>query len=205
MIQILDKPYDTCLLVGRFQHFHIGHESLITHAFKIADRVIIFVGSAQESGTLRNPFDVATRIDMIKSIYGESVIVKPLNDLSSENDITPDWGRYVLSNAKRYIYKVPEIMIYGNDCSRSRWFDLEDISETMEIIVPRSKIQISATELREFMIKDMREEWMKYVNPKLHKHYDRLRSELLATEPYRLLNNLLLQGKSYKEEYEKLL
>lgn len=122
---------------------------------------------------------------MIKEIYGDSVIVKPLPDFTYENDITPEWGRYVFKNVKQFVFNKPEIMIYGNDEARSKWFDKEDIKDTMEIIVPRSKINISATKMKEFLLKDDIESWMQYVNPKLHKHYHRLRGELLATEPYR--------------------
>lgn len=45
------KPYDTCLICGRFQTFHIGHESLVETGLKLCDRVLILVGSAQECGT----------------------------------------------------------------------------------------------------------------------------------------------------------
>lgn len=44
-------------------------------------------------------------------------------------------------------------------------------------------LYISATEVRKFMLYDNRKEWMKWVNPKLHKMYDELRRELL-TVPY---------------------
>ena len=64
------KPYDTGLLVGRFQTFHIGHQSLVEAGKKLCDRMIILVGSAQESGTERNPFNISTRIDCIKEVYG---------------------------------------------------------------------------------------------------------------------------------------
>ena len=181
------NAWDSGFLCGRFQHFHAGHESLVENCLKICDRMFIFVGSAQESGTERNPYDVETRIKVIKAIYGDNsnIIIKPLMDLTNENDITPDWGRYVLKNIKHYLHKAPEVMIYGNDEARSRWFDPEDIKDTMEIVVPRSKLKISATEMREFLVRDQREEWMKFVNPRLHKYYDSLRAELLSCDFYR--------------------
>lgn len=121
---------------------------------------------------------------MLKSIYTtDRVMIYALSDLSNEEDIRPEWGRYVLENADRYIYKAPELMIYGNDESRSRWFDTEDIKHTSEFIVNRGAIPISATELRRLMVLDKRKEWMAWVDPKLHKLYDRLRNELM-TVPY---------------------
>lgn len=180
------KPYDVGLICGRFQTFHIGHESLVETGLKLCDRILILIGSAQEAGTERNPYDVNTRTDMLKAIYGyePNIIIHGLADLTYENDIRPEWGRYLLDNVDRYIYKAPELMIYGNDESRSRWFDPEDIRDTSEFIVNRGRIPISATIVREAMVKDDRKAWMSMVNPKLHKMYDRLRAELMSVPFY---------------------
>ena len=93
-------------------------------------------------------------------------------------------GRYVLANADRYIFKNPDVMIYGNDESRSGWFDKADLKYTTELIINRSELPISATMLRQFMVEDNRRAWMDCVNPKLHKMYDELRRELLTVPFY---------------------
>lgn len=123
---------------------------------------------------------------MIRECYPDEKRVKiyALADLTNENDITPDWGRYVLENVDKYVFKVPELMIYGNDEARSRWFDLNDIKDMAEIIIPRSRLEISATQLRELMVWDQRRKWMQWVDPKLHKMYDELRAELMAVPFY---------------------
>lgn len=180
-----NKPFDVGLFVGRMQVIHAGHESIINMALSMCDRLVILVGSSQESGTVRNPFDIQTRMEMIREIYPDNnVIIKALPDLTHEDDITVDWGKYVLRNVRSIIYKAPEIMIYGNDESRSKWFDPEDIKDTTEVIIPRSRVPISATQLREALLRNDKETWFRYHNPKLHKHFDRLRGELLAAEPY---------------------
>ena len=178
--------YDTGLIVGRFQTFHKGHQSLVETGLNLCDRLYILVGSSQESGTERNPFNISTRMAVIRACYPDKdrVHIYALADLTNENDITTDWGKYVLNNIDRYIYKTPELMIYGNDEARSRWFDMDDIKDTGEFIIPRSRLPISATMLREMMVKDERKEWMKWVDPKLHKMYDELRSELMSVPFY---------------------
>ena len=188
--------YDTGLIVGRFQTFHKGHQSLIETGLNLCDRLYIFVGSAQECGTERNPFNISTRMNVIRECYPDTsrVHIYALADLTNENDITSDWGKYVLNNIDRYIYKAPELMIYGNDESRSRWFAEEDIKDTSEFIVHRSKLPISATMLREMMVKDERKEWMKWVDPKLHKMYDELRSELMSIPYYQDLEKKIRKG-----------
>lgn len=181
------QKFDSGLLCGRFQTFTIGHESLLNSGLRLCDRMFVLIGSSQESGTKRNPFNISTRIDMINEIYRDydNVFVYALPDLTNEEDITEEWGRYVLAELKRYLHKAPELMVYGNDESRSKWFNPNDIKNTSEFIVPRSRIPISATMARDYMVKDMREEWMGIVNPKLHKMYDRLRGELLEVDAYK--------------------
>lgn len=181
------KPYDVGLICGRFQTFHIGHESLVETGIKLCDRILILIGSAQECGTERNPFNINTRTKMLRYIYGDNanILIYGVSDLTNENDIRPEWGRYLLDNVDRYIYKAPELMIYGNDESRSKWFDPEDIRDTSEFIVNRSRIPISATMVREAMVFDKRKEWMSMVNPKLHKMYSELRDELMSVQFYK--------------------
>ena len=182
----MNKPYDVGLICGRFQTFHKGHEKLVDTGLLLCDRLLILVGSAQLCGTERNPLNIATRIKMLKEIYGdnENIMIYGLTDLSKEDDISPNWGRYLLENVNRYIYKKPDIMIYGNDESRSQWFSKEDLQGITELIVNRSDLPISATMLREYMVQDRRQDWMQCVNPKLHKMYDEIRRELLTVDYY---------------------
>lgn len=181
------KPYDTGLICGRFQTFHKGHEKLVDTGLLLCDRLLILIGSAQECGTERNPLNINTRTKMLREIYGDTpnIMIYGLSDMTNENDICPEWGRYLLDNVDRYIYKNPDVMIYGNDESRSQWFDKKDLKNTTELIINRAELPISATMLRQLMLEDNRKEWMKWVNPRLHKMYDELRSELLSVPFYR--------------------
>lgn len=183
------KPYDVGLICGRFQTFHKGHEKLVETGLMLCDRLLILIGSAQECGTERNPLNINTRTKMLKAVYGDdpNIMIYGLPDLSNENDIRPEWGRYLLANADRYIFKNPEVMIYGNDESRSAWFDKADLKYTTELIINRSELPISATMLRQFMVDDNRKAWMECVNPKLHKMYDEIRRELMTVEFYQNL------------------
>lgn len=181
----MNKAYDTGLLVGRFQTFHKGHQKLVETGLMLCDRLLVLIGSSQEFGTERNPLNINTRTEMLRTVYPtERVMIYAIPDLSNENDIRPEWGDYLMEAVDRYIYKAPELMIYGNDDSRSKWFSKEAIINTSEFIVNRGAIPISATMLRELMVKNVRKEWMKWVDPKLHKMYDRLRNELMTVPFY---------------------
>lgn len=185
----MNKPYDSGVICGRFHTVHLGYEKMFNTGLMLCDRLLILVGSSQECGTERNPLNINTRTKMLKEIFGDNpnVMIYGLPDLTNENDICPEWGRYLLSNVDRYIFKNPEIMIYGNDESRSDWFDKKDLKYTSELIINRHELPISATMLRKYMAEDNRKEWMKYVNPKLHKMYDEIRRELMTIEYYQKL------------------
>lgn len=187
MKNINARPYDVGLICGRFQTFHKGHESLVDTGLNLCDRLLILIGSAQECGTERNPLNINTRTKMLKMIYSDNpnIMIYGLSDLTNEHDITPDWGKYLLGNADRYIYKVPELMISGNDEERNNWFAPEDIVDMSQLIINRGRIPISATLVRKYMVKNDRKKWMSCVNPKLHKMYDEIRNELMSVDYYR--------------------
>lgn len=199
------KEHDVGLICGRFQTFHLGHERLVNVGLKLCDRVVIMIGSSQESGTERNPFNVTTREKMIRTVCGndERLLIYGIPDLTNENDIRPEWGRYLLDHVDQHVFKAPELMIYGNDEARSKWFDPKDIINTSEYIINRGKLNISATMVREAMMLDDRRKWMEMVNPRLHKMYDELRRELMNIPFYKdQLQNLL--SKKYSNACEAM-
>jgi len=55
------------LVLGRFQPLHNGHVRMITKASKLADKLVIGVGSSNKSRTYKNPFTYDERNFMISS------------------------------------------------------------------------------------------------------------------------------------------
>jgi len=167
--------YKNALVVGRFNIFHKGHESIIEKALEHSENVFIFIGSAQESGTERNPLPVQLRKSIIESIYETNSRVKiyTMNDLTHENDITHDWGRYVLDTVKEKANITPDVMVYGNDESRNNWFSDED--KTDVIILDRGNINISATIVRAFVKNNEYENFCNNTNEKIWKYYNELK------------------------------
>ncbi|MNW28220.1 Bifunctional NMN adenylyltransferase/Nudix hydrolase [compost metagenome] len=179
--------YKNGFFCGRLQHIHIGHESVISQALESCENLLILVGSSQESGTVRNPFSIETRISLIKDIYGDRVLVSPLTDMTDETDINTDWGRFVLKHAREGLQAEPEVMFYGNDEDRKGWFDPDDVSSIKEVIIDRNVIPVSATEQREAMtLKDFWS-WAKYVNKAIRPKFHDLRTELLEVPFYQQL------------------
>lgn len=67
----MSKEFDYLVFIGRFQPLHLGHTRVIDEALKRADRVIVLCGSASSPRSLRNPWTLDERINMIEATYPE--------------------------------------------------------------------------------------------------------------------------------------
>lgn len=199
---------DLGVVVGRFCHEQLGHVSLFDTCREVCKRTLILVGSANEYGTLRVPLRVETRIDVIRETYpGESdekFMVRGIDDLTNELDISDAWGEYVISEVKTHMHKFANLMVYGNDEFRSKWFKEEQLTNTMEIVVPRSTIPISGTQVRGMLLLDLEEEWQKHTHPLIHGMYSRLRSELMQVDVYKDIFNTVRKMDMTMEDFMKV-
>lgn len=174
-----NKPYRLGILVGRFQTLHSGHTDMINRAIELCDKVGIFVGSSNESGTSKNPFSYETREDMLKTVFGNEVFVFPLPDIGVGNNST--WGDYVLKNVVDRFGEMPDLLVSGKEARRVSWFDSVDGASIAELYIPKT-IEISATEMRDFLINDDCESWKKYTDSKLWGKYEKMRQEVLLSK-----------------------
>lgn len=136
------------LFIGRFQPFHHGHLSIVREALKKCDRLIIAVGSSQESRTKRNPFNFEERKEFIwRGLKGlnNKVIIIPVPDRPIYGD-DASWGQYVLECVEAECGLRPTINFEGEEVCRSTWFDGLGIER---VSIDRTLIPYSATEVRE--------------------------------------------------------
>lgn len=75
----MTKKYDTLVFIGRFQPLHNGHCAVIQRATELAENVIVVVGSAFASRTIRNPFTYEERSEFIIKTFPK-VITVPARD-----------------------------------------------------------------------------------------------------------------------------
>lgn len=144
------RKYKKGLFVGRFQPFHYGHGHAIKFALSSCDELVIAVGSAQESGTSRNPLDVATRIGMVKSgldeigAGGPNVKVVAVPDFGAD----AEWFNYISAN-----HDGIEAVFSGNDLVKSIFKD-----RGIDVIEPPQyrREELSGTNIRG-LIKDGKE------------------------------------------------
>lgn len=74
------------LLIGRFQPPHRGHVQSIAALAREFDRVVVGIGSAQESHTAQNPFTAGERFLMLEAALDEAgvrnVALVPIPDMN---------------------------------------------------------------------------------------------------------------------------
>ncbi len=174
------NKYNYGLVVGRFQPLHYGHQRMIDLALNLCQEVIIFIGSSQESGTMKNPFSYDVRKKMIEIVYKDNGLdrleIKPLPDLRESGQDDTVWGNYVIDQYVDLIGGGPEVFIYGDDNGqRSTWFTDEQRKNMVEIIIPRKMITTSGTELRNALLNDNQFYWSVYTDNKLSSYYSFLR------------------------------
>lgn len=101
------KPFNLLIFIGRFQPLHIGHERVIRQALENADQVLILIGSANRSRTIKNPWTFNERNDMLNDVFKSEIAQKfsmhilPLNDYMY-ND--PAWLANVQSVVSDYLH-----------------------------------------------------------------------------------------------------
>lgn len=176
-----DKAFKLGIIVGRFQTFHTGHLDMINKACAVCERVAVFVGSSQESGTLKNPFPYEARKRMLQKIFVDRVQIFPLPDIGVGN--SAKWGDYVLQNVRARFGKTPDLLVSGKEERRISWFDSAAGVRVAELYVPKT-VDISATRMREFFIEDDEAAWRRYTPQALWDDYAAMRQTVLAAKDH---------------------
>ena len=157
------KKYHHSFMIARFQPLHNGHKSIIDRMLNESEYITIILGSAQESGTERNPLTVSQREKLIENIYGkrDNIKILSLNDVDCDAD---EWYNIVMKFLKE---KVPQFgfpnAYYCGDMENGRYYNKGEF----KIVVENRENQtgykdISATEVRN-MIKMHDEKWENYI------------------------------------------
>jgi nicotinamide-nucleotide adenylyltransferase len=83
------KKISTALYIGRFQPFHLGHLDAVKQILQKCERILIVVGSAEDSYLSDNPFTVGERISMIdealraEKIEASSYMILPVRNIDN--------------------------------------------------------------------------------------------------------------------------
>lgn len=70
------NKYDYLVFIGRFQPVHKGHIHVIREALKLADKLILVIGSDKKAPDIRNPFSTSFRINLIEASLTQEEVVR---------------------------------------------------------------------------------------------------------------------------------
>ena len=154
------------VFLSRMQPIHNAHLWMIENALRENDRVLVLIGSADKSETVRNPFDIKLRKKLVETAINEyfseedkkRIVLRGLVDWSTEqNNYDQEWGRLIyynvvsLMNVKEFSYFCSEEPEKIED-----WFE-EKIKQRINFRYFSRDNQfngLSATRIREAILDD---------------------------------------------------
>lgn len=185
----------TGVILFRAQPLHNGHMSMIQKAYRDCARtnsdLHIFIGSADKSGTKRNPLPIELRERMVScSIYEafeseelSHIFVHTLSDLTDETDNSYNWGRYLFIKMLKETQD-PDMTIYYSDdpAIMLGWFDEDDRWLLRFKFLDRVG-GLSATKVRDIILNGTREEAEKVLPNYVYRaYYDEIKKYLLKAD-----------------------
>lgn len=116
--------YDTAVIIGRFQPVHNAHVELINSALRLANQVVILVGSTGLPRTYKNPWTFDDRIRMLGTVFNdrpinERIHIEPLRDhLYNETA----WIVSVQESVAKYTNSGDKIILVGHKKDKSSYY-----------------------------------------------------------------------------------
>ncbi|MEK6954741.1 MAG: adenylyltransferase/cytidyltransferase family protein [Candidatus Micrarchaeota archaeon] len=146
------KDGKTALVIGRFQPFHSGHLEAVEGILKRHSRLLLAIGSAQESRTPKNPFSSKERKGMIAACLKKRGILPRIKIILLDDENHHErWVRGVLQIAKD-----ADVVYSGN------WLVQRLLGGRYAVHTMKSSVKISASQIRELMKKGD-EKWQRFV------------------------------------------
>jgi len=145
------------LFVGRFQPFHYGHLHAIKWILEREEELVVVIGSAQYSHSLRNPFTLGERLEMIAAALKAEGLwsrVIPVG-VPDTNGVHSLWVQLVVSCSPRFS------RVYTNDPLTSLLF--REAGYPVSAIPFFKREVYEGTRIRELMA--MGEGWEELVPP----------------------------------------
>ena len=146
-------------VIGRFQPFHNGHKHLIETAYNNCDELVVFIGSAQESRTEKNPFTFQERWRMLHdelNVNGNrKILFVPLNDYNTNQE----WIDSIcdeLNFMTKWTTDIVETIFFCCDKDESTTESnnlLQDINVTIERV--GNPHELNATDIRNMLFNGM--------------------------------------------------
>lgn len=206
------KKYTHAVFIGRFQPWHRAHQQIAMEGLKIADKLIIVLGSSNKPRTIENPWTVAERKEYISQSIQDSLVDEKLADRVIFTSISDSlynnnqWLANVNTAVKNAVDDSAKIVVIGHYKDKGSWWldkfpqwDLKDMQG-----VPT----LNATDIRKAYFKEKAniEEVFSLVPKATYSYLEQFVSanDILGNNNYVNLVGEMEHVKKYKEPYEKL-
>jgi len=163
--------------IGRFQPFHKGHLTVVQNALKEFDKLIIGIGSSEESYTITNPFTAKERIRIIKAALKQAKIPTKkyfIIELKDIIDCDKEWVKYVKNKLPKF-----HVIYTGNDWMRRCFKNEKDI----QVRNVKKIIDICSTKIRKLFRKG--KGWEKFLQKSVIKEIRRIKGIERIKEIYK--------------------
>jgi len=158
------------LFIGRFQPLHLGHINAILEISKKYE-VIVVVGSAQESYTLKNPFTAGERIEMIiteENLKKLNLCVIPVLDINNH----ALWVKHVVSLTPKFD------VVYTRNLLTQILFEREGFKvEKQKIYYDENKEIYKGTKIRQEISEKKEDFWKKKVSESTYKFIKEIKGD----------------------------
>lgn len=127
--------------IGRFQPFHDGHFKTLTNALKKYDHVAVFIGSANEVHTTKNPWNYNERTVMIRCSLTRLELLRKTSAASFDHPDDKVWAQDIKDHAHsiaQYAFKQRPYETYLVGCKK-------DASSYYLDMFPEWKLDLSPT------------------------------------------------------------
>lgn len=170
-----NMDYKYAVFIGRFQPFHKAHLEVVKHGLKIAEKVIIIVGSANSSPTVKNPWSFDQRLEMIESCFSVEeqvrIAIEPVRDYYYNDHY---WVTDIQNKTSQYIQPGDSVALLGNFKDSSSYY-LKYFPQ-WDFTPVKTENKVNATDLRNLMFAEQAQiSYLRHVPPKvgvwLQKHY----------------------------------
>jgi bifunctional NMN adenylyltransferase/nudix hydrolase len=115
----MSKKYDVCVYILRAQPFHTGHLKVLTRACEIANEVVVILGSANMARSIKNPFTIEERMDLLQKNISYEKLDKKCDKIhiTKADDFLYDfcWENQIKETVKGLVGENKKIAIIGYD------------------------------------------------------------------------------------------
>jgi bifunctional NMN adenylyltransferase/nudix hydrolase len=144
--------FDFLVFIGRFQPFHVGHHAIISRGLRLADRIVVMIGSANKPRSLRNPWNVAEREAMIRSAFpddSQRLLIRPLTDHLYDDALWTGDVQRIVAATTRDAGPLARIGLLGYHKDASSFY-LDSFPQWEQVNCP-NVAGVSASDLRDYL------------------------------------------------------